>query len=57
MRACSWLVVTPNVLTAWGAGRIETPRGKGPLVQFTELWWREGAAWQVVQLRYGEQPS
>lgn len=52
-----WQAVTPDVITAWGTGRIETPRGKGLLVQFTELWRREGAAWQVVQLHYGEQPS
>lgn len=52
----SWQAVAPDVVTAFGTGRIATPREQGSLVQFTELWRRTRGQWQVVQLHYSELP-
>lgn len=53
----SWQAVTSDVVTAFGVGQIDTPRGKRPSVRFTELWKRTGADWHVVQLHYSEAAS
>lgn len=49
-----WQAISSEVVTAFGVGRIDTPRGKVPRVRFTELWKRTGADWHVVQLHYSE---
>lgn len=53
----SWQAVSSDVVTAFGVGQIQTPRGKGPTVRFTELWKRTGVNWHVVHLHYSEQVS
>jgi len=53
----SWQAITFDVVTAFGVGQIQTPRGQGPTLTFTELWKRTGADWHVVQLHYSEQAS
>lgn len=50
----SWQAISPDVVIAFGVGQIETPRGMGSTVKFTELWKRASINWQVVHLHYSE---
>ncbi|MDR6215395.1 DUF4440 domain-containing protein [Paracidovorax wautersii] len=44
--------VSDGVVEVRGTGRIVTPRGALPAVQFTERWHRTGAGWRALHLHY-----
>ncbi len=53
----TWRALSATVASAHGLGCIQTPRGPGPAVWFSELWQQTSTGWQVIQLHYSEQQA